>query len=208
MKNIYENTLNGFIADLSSGEPAPGGGGASALLGAVGAALCSMAAKLTSGKKKYEMYQSDIESIISITEESIRSLLNLIEKDAKAFEPLAAAYKISKEDPDRDEILEKALAGACFVPMEILKEISGLAGIVEQLAKKGSKLAVSDAGVAAASCRAAAEGAVMNIYINTKMMKNRGYAEKLNGEAEKILNETVSRCVLVYTQITDEIRGI
>jgi len=122
MKPISEYALTDFIAALSSKEPVPGGGGASALIGAVGVALCSMVANLTSGKKKYAEYQSDIEGIISRTSKSISNLLRLIEKDAEAFEPLWASYGISKDDPSRDEMLENALVAACSVRMEILRE--------------------------------------------------------------------------------------
>ena len=208
MKKIYENTLPDFIEKLSSKEPVPGGGGASALIGAVGVALCSMVANITSGKKKYAEYQPDIDNIISRASKSILNLLDLIEKDAKVFEPLSIAYGISKDDPDRGEILENALAAAGSVPMEILKEMAGIIDVIEQLAVKGSKLAVSDVGVAASACRSAAEGAIMNIYINTKLMKNRDYAMQLNKEAEAVFQDSVNRCNAIYRQITNELRGI
>jgi formiminotetrahydrofolate cyclodeaminase len=207
MKTLNENTIAGFIKDLSSKEPIPGGGGASALIGAVGAALCSMVANLTSGKKKYIEYQADIEIIISRTESAISNLLGLIEKDAEAFEPLWFAYGISKDDPDRDEILENSLVIACSVPMEILKETANIIDIVEQLAVKGSKLAVSDVGVAASACRSAIESAAMNVYINTKLMKNRDYAMKINKVAEAIFYDGVNRCNLIYKQIADELKN-
>jgi len=208
MKNIYETTLPGFIEALASKEPVPGGGGASALMGAVGAALCSMAANLTSGKKKYAEYQSDIENIISCASGSISNLLNLIEKDAEVFEPLSAAYGIPKENPDRDEILENALVAACSVPMMILKEAADVVDIIEQLAVKGSKLAVSDVGVAASACRCAMEGAIMNVYINTKLMKNHDYAIQLNKEAEAVFHDGIKRCDIIYKQIIDELRVV
>ena len=208
MKTIYENTLPGFIADLASKEPVPGGGGASALIGAVGVALCSMVANLTSGRKKYAEYQSDIENIISRASISISNLLSLLEKDAEVFEPLSAAYGISKDDPNRDEILENALVTACSVPMEIIQETAGIIDIIEQLATKGTKLAVSDVGVAASACRAAVEGAIMSVYINTKLMKNRDYAMRLNNEAETVFQDGVNRCNRIYRQITDELGGI
>jgi formiminotetrahydrofolate cyclodeaminase len=204
---MHELTLQNFIAELGSKEPVPGGGGASALLGAVGAALCLMVANLTSGKKKYEMYQADIEDIISRSLISSQKLLGLIDEDAKAFAPLAAAYGISKDDPKREQILEDALVTASAVPMEILKETARVAGLTEELAQKGSRLVVSDVGAAAAAIRAAAEGAVMNVYINTKQMKDRAAAGKLNGEAESVLGECVGKCESVYAQVTGELRG-
>lgn len=207
MKTIHEITLTEFIADLSSNAPAPGGGGASALIGAISVALCSMVANLTSGKKKYAEYQSDIDCFISHTSISTSNLLNLIAKDAEVFEPLSAAYGIPKDNPNREEILENALVTACSVPMEILKEVASIIDMIEQLAIKGSKLAVSDVGVSASACRSAMEGAIMNVYINTKLMKKRDYAMQLNQEAEAIFQDGINRCNVIYEQVTDELRG-
>ena len=190
-----------FITKLSSKDPVPGGGGASALIGAISAALCSMVANLTNGKKKYAEYQADIEEILARLSESIPTLMTLIEKDAEVFEPLAEAYS-SKNDV----LLENALVTACSVPMEILKESANLIDVIEQLAVKGSKLAVSDVGVAASACRCAMESAVMNIYINTKMMKNIDYAKQINAEAEQILAAGISRCNIIYNQITEDLK--
>jgi len=198
--------IDDFIKQLSSKSPVPGGGGASALVGAIGVALCSMVANLTSGKKKYAEYQKDIDEIILRTETSANQLLQLIQKDAEVFEPLSAAYGIPKEDPKRDEILENALVKACSVPMEILREVSGVIDIIEQLREKGSKLAISDVGVAASACRCAMESAVMNVYINTKLMKNSEYAVRINEEAQEILTDGLERCSKIYQQITNELR--
>ena len=143
--------IDDFIKKLSSKSPIPGGGGASALIGAIGVSLCSMVANLTAGKKKYEEYQSDLEEIIIRTQKSIDKLLTLIQKDAEVFEPLSAAYRIPIGEPNRDEILENALVVACSVPLEILREVANVLDIIEQLSVKGSKLAVSDVGVAASA---------------------------------------------------------
>ncbi len=200
-------TINEFIDALASKAPTPGGGGASALIGAVGVALCSMVANLTSGKKKYAAYQSDIEQILTRAQASAERLLALIEKDAEAFEPLAAAYKLPQDAPDRDIILEAALVRAAEVPLEIMQEVDGVTELIEELRTKGSKLAISDVAVAATACRSAIEGAVMNVYINTKLMKDRERAQVLNNEATVLLSENVKRLEAVYMEISDELRG-
>lgn len=199
--------MDEFIKQLASKSPVPGGGGASALIGATGVALCSMVANLTSGKKKYAQFQEDIEKIISRTEQSIDRLLSLIQKDAAVFEPLSAAYGIPKDAPNRDAVLETALVTASSVPMEILKELSDIIDVAEQLVVKGTRLAVSDVGVAASALRCAMESAVLNVYINTKLMKNREMAQKLNVEAEGILDAVVTTCSAIYSQVADELRG-
>ena len=169
-----------FIERLSTKEPTPGGGGASALIGAVAAALASMAANLTSGKKKYAQYQEDIERIIKNMSFEIKVFTELIDKDAEGFYPLSRAYALPKDEPGRDEKLEQALALAAQTPLEILKECDKLLGTLNELVEKSSVLVLSDVGVAAAACRAAADGAAMNVYANTKLMKNREYADELN----------------------------
>lgn len=199
--------INDFIKSLSSSSPIPGGGGASALIGAIGVSLCSMVANLTSGKKKYAEYQGDIEQIIARTQISIDRLLTLIKRDAEVFEPLSLAYGIPKEAPDRESVLEKALANACTVPLEILYEVRNVLDIIEQLSVKGTKLAISDVGVAASACRCAMEGAIMNVYINTKLMKNREFALKTNEEAERIVADGTERLSKIYTEISKELRG-
>ncbi len=201
-----ENTIQGFISELSSKSPVPGGGGASALIGAIGVSLCSMVANLTSGKQKYAEYQQDIEKILARTEVVIKNLLSLIEKDAAVFEPLSAAYGIPKETPGRDDILEAALVEACSVPFEILKEVNDAIDIVEELAIKGSRLAISDVGVAASACKCAMESAAMNVYINTKLMKNRDYASAMNAATDSMLKWGLERFGKVYSQVSEGLR--
>jgi len=197
--------LDKFIEELASKEPVPGGGGASALIGAVGIALCSMAANLTSGKPKYAEYQKDIEIIISRSGDLIKKLLKFIERDAEVFEPLSKAYSIPKDNPGRDDVLESALVLACSVPLDIMREIENNLDIIEQLSEKGSKLMMSDVGVAAAACRSAIEGAAMNVYVNTKLMKDREAALKTNEETQTILFRGIERCDKIYKKILGEL---
>ena len=200
---MRELDLNNFTKELSSGAPVPGGGGASALMGAVSASLCSMVGNLTSGKKKYAEYQADIERIIASAVALNEDMLTLIEKDAEAFEPLAKAYSIPKEEPGRDEILEKALYEAALAPLEIVKKSKEVSELISELVIKGSRLAISDVGVAASACEACAKGASMNVYINTKLMKNRDVAAKLNEETLSLVADVCSACSKAY----DEVKG-
>ena len=200
---MRELSLNEFTNQLSSAAPVPGGGGASALMGAVSASLCSMVGNLTSGKKKYAEYQQDIERIIADAVRLNEDMLALIEKDAEAFEPLAKAYSIPKEEPGRDEILEKALYEAALAPLEIVKKSKEVSELISELVIKGSRLAISDVGVAASACEACAKGASMNVYINTKLMKNRDVAAKLNEETFSLVADVCSACSKAY----DEVKG-
>lgn len=193
--------MQDFINELSSSAPTPGGGGASALLGALSCALCSMVANLTSGKKKYAEYQEKIEEYLAILEKKNEILQADIIKDADAFAPLAKAYSLDKADPNRDSILEEATLKAAIAPYEITKDIYELIPIIEDLAVIGSRLAISDVAVAASFAAAALEGAVMNIYINTKSLKDRVKADELNALADEIVADGRARMQKVYSDI-------
>ena len=198
---MRELSINEFTSQLSSAAPVPGGGGASALMGAVSASLCSMVGNLTSGKKKYAEYQQDIERIIADAVALNEKMLSLIEKDAEAFEPLAKAYSIPKEEPGRDEILEKALYEAAMAPLEIVKCSAEVSALIKELVVKGSRLAISDVGVAASACEACAKGAAMNVYINTKLMKDRECAAKLNAETIALVDEVSEVSKAAYEEV-------
>ena len=190
-----------FINTLASKESTPGGGGAAAMVGTVAAALCSMVANLTTGKKKYEQYQEDMDRILTFLEEAIWDINSYIEKDADAYKPVVEAYKIPKDDPKRAEILEKALLAAAVVPMELAGKVNDLIPVLEELEEKGSKLALSDVAVAAVLCKAAMEAAVMNVYINTKSLTNLMIAQGLNKKAMKLVADGSKRCQDIYDRI-------
>lgn len=125
-----------------------------------------------------------------------------IKLDADAFYPLSQAYSIPKDAPDRDKIMEEALLTASNAPMKIIEDVSKLVPVLEELEVIGSRLAISDVAVAAAACSAALKGAVMNIYINTKSMKNREVAEAMNQKAKELVGDGTARCDAVYKKIS------
>lgn len=190
-----------FLKDLASKEPIPGGGGAAALVGSLAAALGSMVANLTAGKKKYAEYQQDIERILELLERELQEIYGYIAKDAEAFLPLAEAYRIPKEETNREEILEKASLKAALIPMELTEKLFSLIPVLEELEIKGSRLAISDVAVAASCLGAALESAVMNIYINTGSLKDRKTAEELNQRAKGLVEEGTVRCRRIYENI-------
>lgn len=193
--------MQNFLKELSSSAPTPGGGGASALIGAISCSLCSMVANLTTGKKKYAQYQDRIEEYIRILEEKNAILQADIKKDADAFAPLAAAYSLDKNTEGYADIMERATLNAAIAPLEITRDIYSLVPIIEDMAVMGSRLAISDVAVAATAARAALEGAVMNIFINTKSLKDREAAEAMNTEALDMIADGRARLDRVYEEI-------
>ena len=186
-----------FVEVLASNAPAPGGGGAAALVGAIGTALGNMVGSLTVGKKKYAEVEEEIIALKAKCDALQTELLDQVLADDEGFVPLAKAYGIPKEDPNRDAILEEATITACAVPMHIMELCCEAIDYIKVFAEKGSRLAVSDAGCGAVCCKAALQAASLNIFINTKSLKNREVAEEMNAKANGMLN--------TYCALADEI---
>ena len=178
-----------FVEVLASSAPAPGGGGAAALVGAVGTALGNMVGSLTVGKKRYADVQEEILALKAKCDALQTELLNQVEADEVNFLPLAKAYGIPKDDPNRDKIMEEATIIACTTPMRIMELCGEAIEAIAVFAAKGSRLAVSDAGCGAALCKAALQAASLNVFINTKSLKNRETAEELNQKANGLLDQ-------------------
>ena len=198
---MMEYSCQDFVRVLASKEPVPGGGGASALVGALGAALGNMVGSLTVGKKKYASVENEMHSLMKRSEALQNKLLNLVEEDAKVFLPLSQAYALPKSTAEelahRQEVMAVVLKDACDVPLQIMQTCCEVLLLLKEFAQKGSALAISDAGVGAALCRGALEGASLNVFINTKSMEDRALAEEINQKANALLLE--------YTTLADTI---
>ena len=204
---MIDKTVTAFTEELASPAPVPGGGGASALAGAIGISLGDMVGELTTGKKKYADVEDDIRALMERAQALRVRLLEFVDGDAEAFAPLAKAYSIPRDDPDRDAVMESALRTACSVPMDILRACAEAVDIIEEFAAKGSRLAVSDAGCGAILCKAAMQAASLNIYINTKSMKDRACARDLEAEADGLLARYTLKADEIYTSVLNGIRG-
>lgn len=196
-----EKNVDRFLETLASSAPTPGGGGAAALCGALGIALGNMVGSLTLGKKKYADVQEDITALNSRAEALRADFVALIDADAEAFAPLSRAYSIPKDAPGRDEIMESALLRAAEPPLEIMRKCAEALDVIADYAAKGSALAVSDAGCAAALCGAALQAAALNVRINTKSMKNRAKAEEIDAETDELLQKYSTIAQEIYKRV-------
>lgn len=207
---MLEQKTTDFLESLSSSQPVPGGGGACAAVGAFSSALGMMVANLTVGKKKYASVEAEIIEVRTKLERVRDQLAALTDRDAQAFAPLAKAYSLPKETKEQQEekerVMEAALYEASIVPLEIMKTVFQAAELLEVLGEKGSRLALSDVGVGILFARAALEGASLNIYINTKMMKDRERAERLNQEADCLIDRMGWLQEKVYRGVLANIR--
>ena len=204
---LIDNTIAAFTQELASPAPVPGGGGASALAAAIGISLGDMVGELTVGKKRYADVEQDGRSLMERSQALRIRFLELVDADAEAFAPLAKAYGIPKEDPNRAEVMENALKVACSVPMDIMRACGEAIDIIEDFAAKGSKLAISDAGCGAILCKAAMQAASLNVFINTKSMKDRACAEALEEEANALLAKYTALGDAVFETVVNRIRG-
>ena len=203
---MLEKPATQFLSELSSNAPVPGGGGASAAVGAFAAALGMMVTNLTIGKKKYADYEEEVKAVRDRLKGLRDQLIDLVDGDAVAFEPLSNAYSIPKDDPERDTIMENALYEASVVPMSIMETVLAAAKELEILVAKGSKLAVSDVGVGILFAQAAIEGASLNVYINTKSMKDRERAAALDAKADAIIAEGAALKARIYDGVLAAIK--
>ena len=209
--SFSDMTLAEFTSRLASGDAVPGGGGASALVGCLGTCLGSMVAHLTVGKKKYAEVQEDMEALIQKTLALREELLALIDRDAEMFAPLSKTYSMPRSTPEetaeRDEAMKEALKDACQVPLQIMEKMCAALDLIRTAAEKGSTLAVSDAGDAAAFCKAALQAASLNVFINTKLMKDRAAAEDYNERANRMLQEYVPKAERIFHQVLGQLQG-
>ena len=204
--SMNDLSVRAFTDELAAKVSVPGGGGASALVGALASALGSMVGNFTLGKKKYADVEPEIIRLMDKAAELQNKLLACIDKDAEGFEPLSRAYGLPKDAPGRDETLEKCLRDAAAVPFEIAELAAEVIAVHEEFAKKGSKLMVSDAGCGAAFARAALEGAVLNVRVNTKLMKDREYAANLDARVDELLAAGRRDADAVYAFVLDGLK--
>ena len=205
VEQMQQMTLADFTQELSGNAPVPGGGGTAALCGALAASLSSMVASLTVGKKKYEAVREDMNALIRDAGRLREEFLNLIDEDAEAFKPLAAAYRLpqgtEEEKGARRYVMEQALSRAAESPLHILEKTQETLTLVRTAARKGSMIAVSDAGCAAAILEAAARSAALNVMVNTRLMEDQETAGDLERRSQEILSECQAESESIYLSV-------
>ena len=201
--NTAEQTCQGFLDALASKAPVPGGGGASALVGALGAALCTMVGNYTVGKKKYADVEEDVKALMAKAEDIRARLLALVDADAEAFEPLSKAYAIPKDDPSRESVMEKCLQDAAATPMSILRLSCEAIDLHREMLAKGSVIMLSDVGTGVIFCQSALYGAALNVRVNTKSMADRAFAQAMDEEVDAL----VEKYSVIARQVYDAVMG-
>ena len=198
-----------FLNELASKAPTPGGGGASAYCGALAAALSSMVGNLTVGKARYVAVEEEMRLALAQLEDVRVRLVELVEEDARAFAPLAEAYRMpkatSEEAAAKEAAMQAALIGACEVPLEIMRQCAGVIELSHLMAQKGSRLALSDAGVSAAFAKAALQGASLNVRINLSSMADGERACAYRDEMEDLLARGCALADEVFSSVAADL---
>jgi glutamate formiminotransferase/formiminotetrahydrofolate cyclodeaminase len=191
-------TVQDFIDELSSDSPAPGGGSVSALAAAMAAALASMVAVISHGKKGFEQKQPDLDRIARRAQELKNQFVAAIDADTAAFDRLLEAMRLPAADARRDAAIADATVGATEVPLGVLEKCPEAIELCREVARIGFQASLSDAGVGAQMARAAAAGAYQNVCINLAGLADKrkaallaradaawGRAQELSAIAEK-----------------------
>ena len=205
-----DKSCSEFVEVLATKAPVPGGGGASAMVGALATALGNMVGSLTVGKKKYAAGEEEMWALKDRCDRLQKDFLHLVERDAEVFEPLARAYSMPKnteeEKAEKARVMEIVLRDACSVPMEIMEKCCEAIDIISVFAEKGSVIAFSDAGVGAAFAKAALKGASLNVYINTKSMADRALAAELNAKCDRMLEEYTGKADAIFDSVLGRLK--
>ena len=198
-----------FVTQLASKAPVPGGGGAAALIGSMGAALGNMVVNLTSGKKKYAAYEEDLQRILLELTKLQTALLNYIDEDAVAFYPLSQAYGIKAntdgEKQQKQIILQKALKEASVVPMKIVRACFRGLEIQEELSVKGSTLAISDVACGVQALRTGLLAGRVNVMINLGMIKDQEFVSETKSELDDLTIRGVSLADRIFAEIENKL---
>ncbi len=188
---LTDKPVANFLDELASNAPAPGGGSVAALSGALGAALISMVCNLTLGKKAYADVQDDIQDLLTQSEALRQQLTDLLEEDVKAYTSYSQAAKMPRgtdeEKAARAEAMQSALQVATDVPLSIAEAAVKVMDLCRPAAEKGTKWAVSDAGVAILMAEAALRSAALNVLINLGSLKDKDFAADRRARLESLL---------------------
>ncbi len=208
--SYMQKSCDEFTEVLASGYPVPGGGSAAALAAAIGISLGNMVGSLTIGKEKYSEVEDHMRDLMKKAEKLRLQLLELADKDAQAFAPLAKAYSMPKETQEQKtekrRVMEECLKLACSAPLEIMEKCCEAIELHKEFAAKGNSLAVSDAGVGAVICRAALKGASLNVYVNTRLMHDRALASELDRRADEMLAKYSDLAEDIFENVCMEIK--
>ncbi len=206
---VKNQSIQEFLDQLASSAPTPGGGGAAALMGAMGAALTSMVCNLTIGKEKYKDVEAEMQETLNKAEDLRSRLTDMIAADVEVFDKLMGSYGLPKETEEekaaRSEAIQSALREATDVPLECARACADVIAVSRSAAEKGNLNVISDAGVSVMAAYAALKSAALNVYINAGSIKDKAFAEERLAELEKIMASADKDTDQIYNIVKDKL---
>jgi formiminotetrahydrofolate cyclodeaminase len=204
---MYKMPVEEFLDALASAAPTPGGGGAAAIMGAMGTALISMVANLTIGKKGYEAVEGEMKSQLETSEALRAQFTAMIADDVEAFNQLMGSYRLPKDTDEqkaaRAHAIQEGLKQATRVPLACARLCGEAIRLSQRSAEHGNKAVISDTGAAVLSLQAALRSAALNVYINAPTIKDRTFADVASSELEALLAE----CVPLSEAVHETVKG-
>ena len=206
---IKDKPVQSFLDELASKASTPGGGSAAAIMGAMGAALVSMVANLTVGKKNYEEVDAEMQSLLADSEKLRDQLTDMIKADVDVFDQVMAAYGMAKETDEeksaRSTAIQAALKAATDVPLDCARLCAEVIRLCQPMAEKGNTNVISDAGVAVLAAEAALRSAALNVYINIGGIKDQDFAEDRRAQLEVLLEGSAEQTEAVYELVKSKL---
>ncbi len=208
-EHTFDVSVTMFLDNLASDSPAPGGGGAAALSGAMAAALVSMVCQLTIGSPRYAEVEAEMRDTLDRAEALRLELQQLAEADVTAFNRLSASYKLPRTtDADiaiRRDAIQTSLRGATGVPLRTARAAAAILPLCPAVAERGNQNAVSDVGVAALLAQAAVRAALLNVDINLRALEDRIYVRQVRAEVERLKDGLQSEAERVMELVNSKI---
>jgi formiminotetrahydrofolate cyclodeaminase len=206
---VRDLPLNAFLAELGSKAPTPGGGGAAAMLGAVGAALCGMVAHLTIGKKKYASVEADMQSLLARADGLRAKLAEAIDADADAFDTLMRAYGLPKQSEQdvaaREAAIQDALGLAIEAPLGCARLCREAIDLAVEASGKGNTSVVSDGGVAVLAAHAGLRASALNVLVNVKLLTDRHRAAATIAELDRLMDGAATLTEKTYEDVRQQL---
>jgi formiminotetrahydrofolate cyclodeaminase len=204
-------TLNGFLDEVASFSPAPGGGSVAALSGALGAALTSMVCNLTIGKKKYADVEEDLKKVLDQSEQLRAQFTEMIDRDTQAFGKVMEAYALPKDSEPQKALRTAAIKGATkeatLVPLEVMKHCIDALALAQIVAAKGNGNSISDAGVSALMLHAALEGAALNVRINLSGLDDPEFVGWKEDEVQSLRSTSAMMLEEIQSVVEDRLKS-
>ncbi len=206
---LTEMQVRAFCELLASDAPAPGGGSASALAGAMGIGLAEMVANLTTGKKKYAEFEENTAAMKEKASKLVEEMIVSVDKDTEAFDGVSAVFAMPKDTDEEKEArkaaMQKALKEATLAPFSVMELCLESLHVVEMGIGKSNTSAASDLGVAALNLKSAVQGAWLNVLINLGGIKDEAFVAEYKGKGEAILAEALPLADKLYNTILESL---